>query len=171
MFAKSEKIRPMLDQEIRSTKSGGAIDHIAAATAVMVVGLGVAQLVTPLFATPLTGIESGTAGMILAVQWIVFGAILAVGGLLRMRVVTIFAAEFLLVSGLAAVAVTVLNSADPIPLLVHGAVAFVGLVNSGLARLTDKAELKRELHFAKAHAEEARKKHEIRDDGEETRRF
>lgn len=157
MFAKRDKIYPLVETSAQVSKSGGAVDHIAAASAVMVVGLGIAQLVTPLFATPLTGIESGTAGMILAVQWIAFGAILAVGGLFRMRVVTIFAAEFLLVAGLAAVAVTILNSPDPIPLLIHGAVAFVGLVNSGLARLTDKAELKRELHFARAHAEEARK--------------
>ena len=39
----------------------------------------------------------------------------------------------------------------------RGAVAFVGLTNSGLARLIDKAELKRELRLAKASVAEADK--------------
>ncbi|MEM7688073.1 MAG: hypothetical protein AAF291_03545 [Pseudomonadota bacterium] len=146
--------------DVKSIKAGGAVDHIAAASAVMVTGLGVAQVLVPLVATPLTGIENGTAGIILAVQWIVFGAVLAVGGLFRMRVVTIFAAEFLLVAGLAAGAVIMLFTPDPIPLFVHGAVALVGLINSGLARLTDKAELKRELSLAKARAHDASRTNE-----------
>lgn len=157
MLAKNEKIHPLPMPNNQAVRAGGAIDHIAAATAVPILGLGLTQLVAPLFATPLTGVESGTAGTILAVQWLTFGAILAVGGLFRMRAVAIFAAEFLFVTGLASIAVVTLTMNDPIPLLVHGVVAVVGLITSGLARLTDKAELKRELRFAKATAEEARK--------------
>lgn len=145
----------------RKPKTGGAVDHIAAAAAVPIIGLGIAQIVTPLLAAPFTGIEDGTGGQIIGLQWAVFGAILAFGGLFRMRVLTIFAAEFLLIAGIVVVAVNAMTGPEFMPLLVNGAVAGVGLVCSGLARLTDKAELKRELRIAREHAKLASEKIKI----------
>ncbi|GMN14978.1 hypothetical protein [Altererythrobacter sp. MTPC7] len=172
MFAKRNKIQPLVEPStLKPAKQGGAVDHVAAATAMLVAGLGFTQLFAPLLVNPMTGFESGLAAQIIALQWIVFGGLLFFGGLFRIRVLTIFAAEFLMLAGLTGVAATMLHQGEMIPLLIHGGIAITGLVNSGLARLTDKAELKRELHFAKANAAEARKKQEIRDDGEETRRF
>ncbi|QUL38360.1 hypothetical protein [Erythrobacter sp. JK5] len=165
MFAKRSAIQPMVEPPVGPVRSGGAVDHVAAASAVMVIGLGVMQLAAPFFTSPLTGMEAGTGGTIIAVQWIVFGAILATGGLLRMRVVTMFAAEFLLIAGVVAAIVTMLGNHEPIPLLVHGAIAFVGLTNAGLARLTDSADLKRELRLAK---ESARMSREDENSVEET---
>lgn len=149
MFAKQEDIL-LLDE--RTSKSGGAVDHIAAATAVLVAGLGLTQLFMPLVAAPLTGIESSTGAQVVGLQWALLGGLLAIGGLFRMRVVTIFAAEFLFISGVAAAIVSAINHQDMIPLLINGAVAFVGLSNSGLARLVEKADMKRELRITREKA-------------------
>ncbi|MEO1220621.1 MAG: hypothetical protein AAFY42_04620 [Pseudomonadota bacterium] len=146
MFAKQEDIL-LLDE--RRSKSGGAVDHVAAASAVLVAGLGLAQLFMPLMAAPLTGIEGSTGAQIVGLQWALLGGLLAFGGLFRMRVVTIFAAEFLFLTGVAAAIVSAINHPDMMPLLVNGAVALVGLINSGLARLVDKADMKRELRIAR----------------------
>lgn len=143
-----------------ANKAGGAVDHVAAASATLVAGLGLAQLFTPLLVSAMTGLESGLASHIVALQWIVLGGLLFVGGVLRIRVLTMFAAEFLMLTGLTGVAAGLVHQGDIVPVLVHGAVAFVGLINSGLARLTDKAEMTRELRLAKATAEEARQKQE-----------
>lgn len=64
----------------------------------------------------------------------------------------IFAAEFVLIAALAALAVTLFTQPEFIPLLVHGAMAFFGLLSSGFTRLTDKADLKRELRLMKEQA-------------------
>lgn len=146
MFAKQEDIL-LLDE--RQPKSGGAVDHVAAASAVVVAGLGLAQLFVPLMAAPLTGIESSTGAQIVGLQWALLGGLLAFGGVFRMRVVTIFAAEFLFLCGVAAAIVSAINHPDMMPLLVNSAVAFVGLANSGLARLVEKADMKRELRIAR----------------------
>ncbi len=146
MFARQEDI---LLLEERPSKSGGAVDHVAAASAVLVAGLGLTQLFMPLLAAPLTGIESSTGAQIVGLQWAILGGLLAFGGLFRMRVLTIFAAEFLLICGVAAAIVSAINHPDMMPLLVNGAIAFVGLINSGLARLVDKADMKRELRIAR----------------------
>lgn len=153
MFAKQEDIL-LLDE--RPARSGGAVDHVAAASAVLVAGLGLTQIFAPVLAAPLTGIEASTGAQIVGLQWSLLGGLLAFGGLFRMRVVTIFAAEFLFLSGIAALIVSVINRPDMMPILVNGAVAFVGLISSGLARLTDKAEMKRELQIARESAKLAR---------------
>lgn len=167
MFVKRKMAEPILQPSaIKPAQQGGAVDHIAAASAMVVVGLGVTQLFTPLFVSPMTGLESSRAAQIIAMQWILFGAFLFFGGLFRIRVATIFSAEFLMFVGLSGVAASIYRQGDMVPLMVHGAIAFTGLTNTGLARLADKAELKRELKIMKASNEEARKKYEIRDSGE-----
>lgn len=103
----------------------------------------------PIFAAPLTGLDNGIGSQIIGLLWSLLGGLLAVGGILRVRVLTIFAAEFLLLLGLTALILIFIRQIEPIALLVHGAVAFVGLINSGLARLVDKAEIKRELVIAR----------------------
>ena len=151
MFRK-KAIQPLTEARTPVTRFGGAVDHIATITGILILGLGVTQLVSPVLAAPLTGIAPGTGAEILAVQWVVLGGLLAVGGIIRTRVVTIFAAEFVMISAVAALAVTLFNQLDLVPLLVHGAMAFLALVSSGFARLTDKADLKRELRLMREEA-------------------
>ena len=162
MFAKQNTIQPLIEQSnFKTAKQGGAVDHIAAVSAVLVAGLGLTQLFAPLLVSPMTGLESSTPAQMIAIQWILFGTLLAIGGLFKIRVLTIFAAEFLRLSGITGVAASMLHQGEMVPLLVHGAISFVGLTNSGLARLTDKAELKRALHFAKLKAEQVSKSNEM----------
>lgn len=144
MFRK-KGIQPLLDDRPPMTRSGGAVDHIAAGTGAFILSLGIAGLVSPFWIAPLTGIEPGSGGAIVASQWAVFGTLLLAGGVLRTRVVTIFASEFVMISALVALAITLVNQPDWINSLIHGSMAFLGLISSGFARLTDKADLKREL--------------------------
>ena len=53
-------------------RSGSAVDHVAAASAVPILAIGVSQLVSPFFASPFTGFESGPSSVVIALQWIVF---------------------------------------------------------------------------------------------------
>ena len=143
---------PSRAPDYKPVRQGGAVDHIAAVTAMFVAGLGAVQLFSPILVNPMTGFESGVASQIIAIQWAVFGALLFIGGLFRIRVLTISAAEFLMLVGLSGLAANLLHEGAAVPLIVHGAIAFAGLLNSGLARLTDKAELKRELQLMRAEA-------------------
>lgn len=149
---KKKKIQPLIEDRPRAPRTGGAVDHVAAATGVPILVLGVVQLVSPYWAAPLTGIEPGTGAAVLGLLWAGLGGLLAIGGIIRTRVVSIFAAEFVLMIALAAVAVTLVTQPEFIPLLVHGAMAFFGLLSSGFARLTDKADLKRELRLMREQA-------------------
>lgn len=149
---KKQSIKPLVTNQPKATRSGGAVDHIAAATGVPILVLGVVQLTAPSMVAPFTGIEPGNGAAILGVLWAAFGGLLALGGIIRARVVAIFAAEFVLIAALAALAVTLVTQPEFIPLLVHGAMAFFGLLSSGFARLTDKAELKRELRLMQEQA-------------------
>lgn len=152
---------PRMNQQARKPGTGpvpgkrvgpGAVDHIAAATGVMVAALGLWQMFAPLLATPFTGIEPGMAGQILGLQWAVFGALLALGGVLRTRVLTIFAGEFVALSALAALAVFLINQRGIESVLIYCLIAGLGFASSGVARLTDKAELRREIKLLREQA-------------------
>lgn len=132
---------------LRRRRGIAAVDNIASLSGALIVSLGVAQIAFPLVAEPMTGLAASAAAHIIALQWVILGSLLLVGGLLRTRVVTIFAAEFVMISALATLAITFTR--DPLlePILIHAAILGLGLVNSGFARLTDKADLKRELRL------------------------
>lgn len=149
---KKKTIQPLVAAPPIATRTGGGVDYIAAGTGVPILVLGVVQLVAPELVAPLTAVEPGTGAAILGVIWAVLGGVLAIGGIIRARVVTIFAAEFVLITALAALAVTLFRRPEFIPLLVHGTMAAFGLLSSGFARLTDKADLKRELHLMRERA-------------------
>jgi len=151
MFRKN-KILPLVEQTPTRSRPSAAVDHIAAFTGIFVVALGVAQLIAPVMTAPLTGIEPGTAADVLGLQWAALGAVLTLGGFLRTRVVTIFAAEFILISALAALTILAIELQAIESLLIHGAMAVIGFLNSGFARLSDKAELKRDLRLMREHA-------------------
>lgn len=168
MFKKN-KIQPLVEDRPKAARTGGAVDHIAAATGVPILVLGVAQLVAPVWTSPLTAIEPGTGAAILGVLWAVLGGLLTIGGVLRTRVVTIFAAEFVLITALAALAVILFTRPEFVPLLVHGAMAFFGLLSSGFARLTDKADLKQELRLMREQVSLVREAREIESDNQTNR--
>lgn len=157
MFRKN-KILPLVEQTPTRSYSSAAVDHIASFTGIFVVALGAAQLIAPVMTAPLTGIEPGTAADVLGLQWAALGALLTLGGFLRTRVVTIFAAEFILISALAALTIVAIELHAIESLLIHGAMAVIGFLNSGFARLSDKAELKRELRLVREHANIARER-------------
>ena len=149
---KQKTIQPLKPAIPAPARVGGAVDHIAAATGVAVLFAGVVQLVMPLAASPFTAVGTETSGVILAVLWTVLGGLLVAGGVFRVRPVSIFAADYLLVVGLAGVVVCLLAERAFTPVIFHGAVAGLGFVGSSFARLTDKAELKRDLRFAREQA-------------------
>lgn len=157
MFTK-KNVLPRAEGSSIQARSGAAVDHIASFTGIIAVAVGVTQLAAPVVTAPLTGIEPGTAADILGLQWASLGALLTAGGFLRTRVVTIFAAEFILISGLVALTIVALESKSIENLLIHGAMALIGFVNSGFARLSDKAELKKELRLLREQASMARER-------------
>ncbi len=136
----------------QAPKQHTAVDGLAVATATAVAVLGGMQLFAPLFASPLTGLEAGIASEIIAVQWLAMAVLLMLGGITRLRAVSIFAAEFLLFGALAACVVMLLTAASSVAVLVHGGIAAMAFACSGMARLFDKAELKRELRFVREQA-------------------
>lgn len=137
---------------IRMKSSAPAIDSLAVITAIAAAGLGGGQLFAPLAAAPLSGLEDSLASRILAVQWLFLAGLLLLGGATRLRVVTIFAAEFLMIGSLAALAVTVYAEPGSVAPFTHGAIAVLAFACSGFARLTDKADLKKELRLLREHA-------------------
>ncbi|NJS13994.1 MAG: hypothetical protein HC788_04480 [Sphingopyxis sp.] len=80
---KKTSIQPLVDKNARPARTGGAVDHIAAATGIPILILGVVQLVSPFWVAPFTGLEQGAGASILGVLWTVFGALLTLGGLIR----------------------------------------------------------------------------------------
>ncbi len=166
---KKQTIKPFGADQHKAPRTGGAVDHIAAASGVPILVLGVVQLVSPDLAAPLTAIEPGTGSAILGVLWAVLGGLLTFGGIIRTRIVAIFAADFVLIAALAAVAVTLFSQPEFIPLMVHGAMAFFGLLSSSFARLTDKADLKRELRLMREQATISRETRQSRFDDQADR--
>lgn len=117
------------------------VSYCAAGTSLGVIGIALLQLFAPQIATPFTGLEPGAAASVLAIQWAALGVILAMGGLIRLRMPLLFAADFLLICGLSGSAVMMLGQPEMLPLAVHGAIALVGLLNGGLARLARAGDL------------------------------
>lgn len=134
MFRKS-RIQPLPVEEPHRTRSGAALDHIAAATGVPVLVLAALQLAAPAMAGLITGLEPGSASAILAVQWAVLGALLLIGGITRTRAVAIFAADFLIIVGLAGAIVCLFAQSSLTPIITHGAIAALGFVSSSFTRL------------------------------------
>lgn len=138
-----------------SAVSGGVaemVSYLAAATSLAIIGLGVLQAFAPDIAAPFTGLSSGPAASVLAIQWCALGALLAIGGLFAIRALVLFSADFLLISGASGAAVMMLGQPEMLPLAVHGAIMLVGLLNGGFARLTRNAERENESRDAHEHA-------------------
>ncbi|MGY6550315.1 MAG: hypothetical protein ACXIT4_00275 [Erythrobacter sp.] len=151
MFRKS-RIQPLPIEAPQRTRPGAAVDHIAAATGVPVLVLAVTQLAAPGMAAPITGLEPGAASAILAVQWAALGGLLLIGGIMRMRAVAIFAADFLIITGLSGAIVSLFAQTSLMPVIIHSAIAALGFLSSSFARLTDKADLKRDLRLLREQA-------------------
>lgn len=154
MFRKSG-IQPLPLEEPHRTRSGVAVDHIAAATGVPVLVLAAIQLAAPAMAGPITGLEQGAASAILAVQWAMLGGLLVIGGITRTRAVAIFAADFLIIAGLAGAIVCLFAQSSLTAIIMHSAIAALGFVSSSFARLTDKADLKCDLRLLQEQAKPA----------------
>lgn len=125
----------------------GFVDILATITGTALLVLAFGQLLMPAASQPLSGIEPGIPGQILAVLWAVFGALLLIGGFTRLRVLTIFSGEFVTIVSLATLAVIMVHQPDIIALIIHGGLAALAFVSGGFARLSDKAEIKRELRL------------------------
>jgi hypothetical protein len=153
---KKPSIQPMQPASPLRSRSGEAVDHIAAASGVPVLILAAAQLLAPSMATPLTGLEAGTASAILAAQWAALGGLLLFGGVTQTRAVAIFAADFLIIAGLAGAIVCLFTQSSLTAIITHGIIAALGFLTSSLSRLTDKADLKRELIMMREQASHER---------------
>lgn len=128
-------------------KQTSAIDLLAVICATFTGALGITQFFAPLVASPLTGLDAGIGSQVIALQWTVMAGLLLLGSVFRARVVTIFAAEFLMIGSAAALGVVLLNDPKSIAVFVHGAVAVLAFASSGFSRLSDRAEMKRELRL------------------------
>ncbi len=71
---------------------------------------------------------------------------------MRARQLTIFGAEFLLVTSICSIAVLAITGAGPLAIGLHATLAIMALTSTGFARLTDKADLKRQLTLAREQA-------------------
>lgn len=129
----------------RRTRYGSAIDHAAFVSAVLLVGLGVAQLTGPARAALLTGLPIDFVGAILAGIWCGIGMTFLLGIATRKRAMTRFAATIMIFAGLGGFVVAMIERPDIIYFLLHGGVTFVGFTTREIAGLTQKAELRRAL--------------------------
>ena len=127
------------------TPQSHAADRIAGLTGAVVMAFGMGELFAPLVLQPFTGLETGNGAAIIGALWSVLGLMLLFGGGARLRPVAIFAAEFLLLTSACGLAVMLWKSAGIIPVATHGAIAALCLVSTGLVRLTDRSELKKEI--------------------------
>lgn len=98
----------------------------------------------------------GTASAILAAQWAALGGLLLFGGVTQTRAVEIFAADFLIIAGLAGAIACLFTQASLTAIITQGMIAALGLLTSSLSRLTDKADLKRELVMMREQANHER---------------
>lgn len=145
----------------KPVKQNTAIDLLAVVAGTATGALGAAQIFVPIIAYPLTGLESGLASQIVGLQWLVIAGLLLLGGILRVRVVTIFAAEFLTIGAGVALTVVLFNDPKSVAVIVHAAMALMAFACSGFARLTDKADLKKELRFEQERAKLAQSSPDI----------
>lgn len=122
-----------------------AADRIAGLAGAVVMAFGLGQLFAPLVLQPLTGLESGNGAALIGALWSVLGLMLLFGGGAKLRPIAMSAAELLLVTGACGLAVMLWKSAGILPVATHGTIAVLSLVSTGLVRLTDRSELKKEI--------------------------
>lgn len=139
----------------KPAKQNGVIDLLAVATGTAAGALGAVQLFAPFMGGPLTGLDNSVGSQLVALQWLVLAGLLLVGGITHIRVVSIFAAEFLMIGALSALAINLWYDHQSLAVFVHGAIAAMAFSCSGFARLTDKADLKRELKIMRQQALDA----------------
>ncbi|MEO0464844.1 MAG: hypothetical protein AAF127_17110 [Pseudomonadota bacterium] len=128
---------------------GFAVDHAALSSAVLIAGLGLWQLISPNYISPLTGLPDGFVGNTVAVVWLAIGALLTISIATQSRKLTAHAASLMFFAGLASFIVAMIERPDIIHFLVHGAIAFVGFTTIEVACLTHKEGLKRVVTRAK----------------------
>lgn len=133
------------DDRAESREVGDGVSYLAAASSLVIIGLALLQLLSSQIAAPYTGIESGLAARVIAIQWAALGSMLAIGGLLRIRALVLFASDVLSIVGASGAVVMMLGQPEMVPLAVHGAIAIVGLLTGGLARMTGKADPESEI--------------------------
>lgn len=156
-MGKTTRIQPLLAKDPSSPKrQESAVDMVALSTGLLVGLLGAGQLFAPLVAGVFTGIDAGIGGQVLAALWLVMGAVLAIGGMTRVRSLAIFSAEILVLTALATFAILLLTGASYLAMGIFAVMAAMALATSYLARLSDKAQIKHELQLARAFQEEAR---------------
>jgi hypothetical protein len=97
-----------------------------------VIMLGMAELSDSQSFHIATGLGSEIAASIIAVQWIVFGVFLFIGGLFSRRLLTTYAADFLMLSSICAAIVLLVNSASPMALAIQFLIAVLAFVSSSL---------------------------------------
>lgn len=144
---------------ISANEKGTAVEALAITTSIALLILGLGHLLFPLAFSPFTGIGSDTAGQIIAVQWIAFGMLLFLGGISRLRAITIFAADFIMIASIATLVVVLLGRMNFSEVLIHGSITVLAIASSGFARLSDKAEIKRELHLVREQATSLARSH------------
>ncbi|MBB3764383.1 hypothetical protein [Sphingomicrobium lutaoense] len=100
-----------------------------------------------LAATTRLGVAQGDRMVIAA--WLVCGLMMLVGGTVRLRTMTMFGADMLLMLSALGAGLLMLSSTSHWPVVPYAALALTGLVVSLFARIIDRSETRRELLVAR----------------------
>ncbi|APG62028.1 hypothetical protein LPB140_03465 [Sphingorhabdus lutea] len=125
------------------------IDMIAFITGSAALAGGLLTLFAPLPIEMLTGMGEGIGADAVAAQWSIFGLLLIFGSAAKLRAISIFAAEFLLISSLCLLAILIWREAGSVSVGIQIAVAALAFITSGLARIADKVEMSRDLKLTR----------------------
>ncbi len=154
MFAFKEKIVSL--GEYLPKQSAPVVDFLAVATGTLVIIMGVMQIVATPVVVPLSGLGSDITSEVIALQWAFLGLLLIVGGIAKTRVITVFAAEFLLLTSLAVIAILLWREPDSFAIATNTVIGALAFASAGSARLVENSEIKREISFARDHSREAK---------------
>ena len=120
-------------------------DLLAVVAGAVVTTTGFAQLFLPAASGSLTGFEPGVASSIVGALWLTLGLLLVVGGAARLRAVALNAAFSLIVTSACSIVVILWKAPGTAPLVVHSAMAVLGIFGGVILHITDRSDLKKEL--------------------------
>lgn len=133
------------------------VDNIATCSGAIVMILGVAQLAGPVPLHLLIGMGSEAGAYIVGAQWAVFGMLLIFGGAIPIRPLATYAAEFLLLGSLCAIAILLLQQAGFLAVAVQVIIGALAFASSSSVRLADRAQIKRQLKYIRANSDQRQK--------------
>lgn len=141
------------------------VDNIATFSGGIIMIFGVAQLAGPAPLHLFIGMGSEAGAYIVGAQWTVFGILLILGGALPIRPLATYAAEFLLLGSICAVAILFFQQTGFLAIAVQVIIGGLAFASSSSVRLADRAQMKRQLKYISANSNQHQKTKENSDEG------